>query len=266
LLVAGKPRLEDKIVVVTGAGAGIGEAAALRFLEEGARVLAVDRDPAALNRLQQRISERPKSAGAPESDRLQLFAADVSRQEGAAGMIQAAVDHFGRLDGLFNNAGIVAQGTVEETSEEDWDRQMAINPRSVFLGCKAALPVLRRQGGGASVNTASTAGLVAVKSRAAYSASKGAIIGLSKSMALDHAHEQIRVNCICPGTVDTPSWRERVASSPDPDEALRMFISRQPMGRVAYPEEAAAAALYLLSDEAAFITGICLVLDGGWSA
>lgn len=249
-------RLDGKAIIVTGAGAGIGEAAALRFLQEGARLLAVDRDAAALDRLVERA----------RSDHLRSMQADVSTAAGTSGMIQQAVELFGRLNGLFNNAGIVPQGTVEETSEEEWDRQITVNLKSVFLGCKAAIPVLRSFGGGAIVNTASVAGLVGIPSRAAYCASKAGIIGLSRAMAKDYAGEHIRVNCVCPGTVDSPSWRARVASAADPEEAMRQFIARQPMNRVGTPEEVAAAALYLLSDEAAFITGTCLVLDGGWSA
>ena len=249
-------RLQDRVVVVTGAGAGIGAAAVSRFLSEGARVIAADLNEAALARLRSEIA----------SPHLLTVAADVSTMAGAGQMIRTAVEAHGRLDGLYNNAGIVPQGTVEETTEEEWDRQVTINLKSVFLGCKLAIPEMRRSGGGAIVSTASVAGMVGVPNRAAYCASKAGIIGLSRAIAKDYAGKKIRINCVCPGTVDTPSWRNRVSSAADPEEAMRSFISRQPMGRVGTPEEVAAAALYLLSDEAAFVTGTCLILDGGWTA
>ena len=246
-------RLTGKVIIVTGAGAGIGEAAVKQFVAEGARVVAVD--------MRSETVEKLRSAGT-----IECFVGDVSVAETAAGMVEKALSTFGRLDGLFNNAGIVVQGTVEETTEEDWTRQLTINMGSVFHGCRAAIPAFRQTGGGAIVNTASVAGMVGVYSRAAYSASKAGIIGLSKSMAKDYVKEGIRVNCVCPGTVDTPSWRGRVASAADPEQALHDFIARQPMARVGRPEEVAAAALYLLSDDATFVTGTCLVVDGGWTA
>jgi NAD(P)-dependent dehydrogenase (short-subunit alcohol dehydrogenase family) len=179
--------------------------------------------------------------------------------------VEAVVSQFGRLDILFNNAGIVLGGTVETTEEADWERTMAVNLRGVFLGCKYALPVMRRQGGGVIVNTASVAGLVGVKDRAAYSASKAAVAGLTKSIAIDYVAENIRANCICPGTVDTPSLQQRIAATGDAVAGRQAFIARQPMGRLGTAEEIAQLALYLASDESAYMTGSAVVIDGGLS-
>jgi NAD(P)-dependent dehydrogenase (short-subunit alcohol dehydrogenase family) len=166
---------------------------------------------------------------------------------------------------LFNNAGIVPGGTVEETPLEDWDRALRVNLTSIYLCCREAIPIMKRQGGGVILNTASVAGLLGVKNRSAYSASKAGVVGLTKSIAIDYIGDGIRCNCLCPGTVDTPSWRRRVADSPDPEAALREMIARQPMGRVGTAEEIAALAAYLVSDEAAYTTGTAVFIDGGLS-
>ena len=250
-------RLENKVALITGAGAGIGREACLQFAREGAKVVAVDRDPGTGEETARLVREAGGDAHFVQAD--VAAAADVER------MIGSAVERYGRLDVLFNNAGIVPNGTVEECSDEDWERCMAVNVRSVFLGCKYVAPVMKRQGGGAIINTASVAGLVGVKNRAAYSASKMAVIGLTKSVAIDYVADGIRINAICPGTVDTPSLRGRLAATGDEEEARKAFTARQPMGRLGKAEEIAALALYLASDESSYMTGREVVIDGGLS-
>jgi NAD(P)-dependent dehydrogenase (short-subunit alcohol dehydrogenase family) len=170
-----------------------------------------------------------------------------------------------RLDVLFNNAGIVLGGTAENTPLEEWEQTLRVNLTSMYLCCREAIPLMKRQGGGVILNTASVAGVLGVKDRFAYSASKAGVVGLTKSIAMDYIADGIRCNCLCPGTVDSPSWRRRVAQSPDPEAALRDMIARQPMGRVGTAEEIAALAAYLVSDEAAYTTGTAVFIDGGLS-
>lgn len=250
-------RLTSKVALITGAGAGIGRAAVLAFAGEGARVAAVDLDPAA-------GEETVRLARAAGGEAF-FHRADVSRAAEAAEMVEAVVARWGRLDVLFNNAGIVLGGTAESTELAEWERTLAVNLTSVFLGCKYAIPVMRRQGGGVIINTASVAGLVGVKDRAAYSASKMGIVGLTKSIAIDFIGDGIRANAICPGTVDSPSLRGRIAATGDPEAARAAFIARQPMGRLGTPEEIARLAVYLASDESAYMTGAEIVIDGGLS-
>jgi NAD(P)-dependent dehydrogenase (short-subunit alcohol dehydrogenase family) len=250
-------RLGGKTALITGAGAGIGRASVLLFAREGARVAAVD--------LNEETGAETARLASEAGGEVLFHQGDVSRAADAEGMIRTAVARWGRLDILFNNAGIVPGGTAEEVDEETWDRTMAVNLRSAFLGCKYAIPVMRQQGGGVIINTASVAGLVGVKNRAAYSASKMGVIGLTRSVAIDFIQDGIRANAICPGTVDTPSLRGRIAASGDPEAARAAFLARQPMGRLGNAEEIAALALYLGSDESAYMTGSEIVIDGGLS-
>ena len=249
-------RLQGKVAVLTGTGAGIGKATALLFASEGARLITVDRDREAGEKTLALIEGLGGDA---------LFEqADTSRVEASKRFLQAAVDAYGRLDIVFNCAGIVPVGTIAEQDEDEWQRALDVNLTGVFLGCKYALQQFLKQGdGGCIVNMASIAGLIGVKQRGAYCVTKFGVVGLTKSIAQDFAPHGIRCNCICPATVATESWHERVNNAPDPAEALRAFIARQPLGRVGTPEEIAHAALYLASDEAAYITGHSLVLDGG---
>ncbi len=250
-------RLAKKVILITGAGAGIGRASALRFAAEGGVVIAVDREAAAAEETAQQV----RAAGG----RAVAEVADVAEPTAVRLLFGTIGARHPRLDVLFNNAGIVLGGTVEETSLEDWERTLRVNLTSIYLCCREAVPIMKRQGGGVILNTASVAGLLGVKNRFAYSASKAGVVGLTKSIAMDYIADGIRCNCLCPGTVDTPSWRRRVAGSPDPEAALRDMIARQPMGRVGTADEIAALAAYLVSDEAAYTTGTAVFIDGGLS-
>ncbi len=181
-------------------------------------------------------------------------------------MLKQTVDHFGRLDVLVNNAGFGITGSVVETDEADWDRLMAVNLNGVFYGCKYAIPIMRDQGGGVIVNTASVVATVGIRDRAAYCASKGAVAALTRAMALDHVAEGIRVNCIAPGTIDSPYFKEILAKSERPEALRRGLEQRQAMNRLGTPEEIARGMLYLACDDSSFVTGSMLSVDGGMSA
>jgi NAD(P)-dependent dehydrogenase (short-subunit alcohol dehydrogenase family) len=221
------------------------------FAAEGGRVVAADIDLAAA---------RTTVAGEPNSRAVQV---DVSKPRSVARMVETTRARLGRLDILCNNAGVSSTTSVVDCEAEEWDRTFAVNVRGVFLGCKYAIPVMIAQGGGVIVNTASVAGLVGLPERAAYCATKGAVITLTKQVAIEYVGQNIRCNCICPGTVDTPWVGRLLAGAKDLKAARRRLVDRQPMGRLGTPEEVAQAALYLASDAAAFVTGTALVIDGG---
>jgi NAD(P)-dependent dehydrogenase (short-subunit alcohol dehydrogenase family) len=246
-------RLDRKVAVITGAAAGIGEATARLFAREGARLVLVDRDEAGLARLAEQL----------ESTIVLEIAGSVADASVCDAVVERTAAQFGRLDILFNNAGIVTGGTLVDCTEDEWQTTMDVNLKSMYLLCRRIIPVMQRQGGGAIVNMSSVAGPSAVAKRGAYSVSKAGVIGLTKSLAVDFVQERIRVNCICPATVDTPSLRQRIAASSHPDEARRAFIARQPIGRLADPAEIAAVALFLASDDSSYMTGQAIVVDGG---
>lgn len=248
-------RLSNKVALITGAGAGIGRATALLFAAEGASVALADRN-------EQTVREAAEEVMAAGGRGLAIHA-DVSRSDDVQRMLQEAMSRFGRLDILFNNAGIVVQGRAEETREADWDAQISTTLTSVFLGCKYGVPLLRSQGGGVIINMASVCGVMGVVNRAAYSAAKGGVVGLTRAVALDHAEEGVRCVYLAPATIETPSLRERIAAAPDPVAARKAFEARQPVGRIGSVDDVANAALYLASDEAAFVTGCGLAVDGG---
>lgn len=250
--------LQGKVTLVTGAGSGIGAAIAQRFLEEGACVWAADRDIEALERL---VDRRPRD-GRLRSEKVDLSNEDACRR--LAATVHSACP--AGIDVLVNNAGIGAVGTVLESKVTDLDRLYQINVRVPYLLSQLFLPAMLARRSGSIVNVASIGGMVGLKDRAAYCTTKFAIVGLTKSMALDHAADQVRVNCICPARVETPFVAARLKEYPDPEKAYREMSATQPIGRMGRPEEIAAAATYLASDDAAFITGSALVIDGGLSA
>jgi meso-butanediol dehydrogenase/(S,S)-butanediol dehydrogenase/diacetyl reductase len=250
-------KLRGKTAIITGAAAGIGAASAALFAREGANVVAVDIDRELLHQVSDRITRT-------DSDCLAVIA-DVSQPDDVQNAVRASLEKFGHIDILFNNAGIVPVGKVDTIAEEQWDRAMAINVKSTYLFCHAVIPGFKKQGGGVILNTASATALRVVADRACYTATKAAVIGLTKSMAIDYVGDNIRVNCLCPGTIDTPSLARRIAALADPVEARKNFIARQPMGRFGTAEEIAEAALYLVSPEAGFVTGVAFAVDGGFS-
>lgn len=255
-------RLDSKIALVTGAGSGIGRDIALLYAQQGAQVIVADIQEDAAAAVVAEISERNGLARS-----LPLNVADEGQVRVA---MQETGEQYGRLDILVNNAGVSHVGNVLETSAEDWDRVMAVNARGVFLCSKYAVAQMLQQNpaGGILVNIASVAGMIAVDRRFPYGASKGAVISMTRSIAIDFANQGIRANAICPGTVHTPfveGFLERNFAE-NKDEVRQQLHARQPIGRMGRPEEIAAAALYLASDEAALITGSTLVIDGGWTA
>ena len=243
------PRFQGRTAIVTGAGSGIGREITRILLDEGAWVIGADRD----------------TGGVPEG--ATPMQADVSSESDVAALVAAAVARRGRLDIMCNNAGIGSTVDVVECSVEEWDRVFAVNVRGVFLGCKhAAKQMLAQDGGGVIVNTASVAGMIGLRDRAAYCASKGAVITLTKQVAVQYATRGVRCNCVCPGTVDSPWVGRLLDAAPDAAEARRQLVGRQPLGRLGTPAEVAEAVCYLASDAAAFATGTALVLDGGIAA
>ena len=238
-------RFTGRTVVITGAGSGIGAAMAELFRDEGATVVGGDVDV----------------AGIP--DGCTAVRTDVSREEDAVALIAAAVGSTGRVDVLCNNAGVGSTTSVVDATLDEWERVFSVNARGTFLLSRAALPHMLAQGSGVIVNTASVAGLVGLRDRASYCASKGAVISLTKQIAVQYAGTGVRCNAIAPGTVDSP-WVGRLLDGADDPAAMReALVARQPIGRLGTPQEIAQAAAYLASDAAAYVTGTILVIDGG---
>ena len=249
-------RLDGKTAVVTGAGSGIGKAIAELFAAQGASLFIVDRDEPAARATVDVIRDA--------SGRAELAVVDVS-DEGAVLALARGLPAV-HIDILVANAGIGHVGDLLKTTAADLDRLYAVNVRGVFNCCKAFAPAMIERGRGSIINMASIGGVVAVRERLAYTTTKFAVVGLTKSLALDHSHTGVRFNCICPGRVETPFAMKRIAESPDPQQAYRDMAATQLTGRMARPEEIAAAALYLAADESAMVTGSSLLVDGGWSA
>ncbi len=248
-------RLSGKVALVTGGASGIGRETAARFAAEGAHVAVAD------------VREEAAVAAAAEigGDAIGLEL-DVTSAASADEAVAAVVDRFGGLDVVVNNAGVTIVGGVHEIGEDDWDRELATNLKGIYLVSRAAWPHLVARGGGALLQTASIAGIWAIPSDAAYCASKAGAIMLTKCMALDGAKDGIRVNCVCPGFTETPMIDGYFAAQPDPEAARAHATSIHPLGRLGRPRDLADAFVYLASDEAAWVTGTALVVDGGLTA
>lgn len=251
-------RLAGKMAFITGGGTGIGRACALLFARQGAKVAVAGRRREPLDRVAQEIIAEGHDALATECD--------ITRTASVDGAICAAAERFGQLNVIINNAGTLHVGTAEETSEEDWNRVITANLTGTFLVSRAGVRELRRAGGGSIVNIGSYLGLVGLKNRAAYCASKGGVTLLTKAMALDHAAEKIRVNCICPALVETEMAIAGIERMPDPAAYRKWRESQIPMGRAGKPDEVAELAVFLASDESAWMTGNAIAIDGGATA
>jgi NAD(P)-dependent dehydrogenase (short-subunit alcohol dehydrogenase family) len=254
-------RLNDKVAAITGAAGGQGQAAARLFAQEGARLVVTDIDKEGAEKTAEQIRDAGGEAIALRTD--------VSREEEVAEMIRVTVDEFGTLDVLFNNAGVgysatdrLTMASVVDTPEEDWDSILAINLKSVAMGCKHAIPVMVENGGGAIVNNASINALVGLSGADAYTAAKGGIVALTRVLAVDWGPSGVRVNCICPGGVETPM----IAPVLEEEQVLGFMRESTPLGRLARPEETAQVALFLASDEASYVNGAIVPVDGGWTA
>lgn len=248
-------KLQGKVAIITGAGSGIGRASAFAFAREGAAVVVADRNTAAADEAAAAIRAEGLAA-------ISVFV-NVASEPSVEALIAETVAHFGRIDILFNNAGVVMVKPLESMTEEEWDGVMAINVKGAFLAIKHAVPHIRKVGGGAILNTGSIGSFTGQLGTPVYSASKGAIALLTKSLALDYGRDKIRVNCICPGITDTPMLREHMGSGDQGEAAIRSRLARVPTGEILNPEDIARAALYLVSDDSRGITGILHVIDGG---
>jgi NAD(P)-dependent dehydrogenase (short-subunit alcohol dehydrogenase family) len=249
-----RPALTGKIALVTGGASGIGRATALLFAREGAAVVLVD-----INQAGAAIAEEIIRTGGQA-----IFEhADLTQAADCQRVAERTMREFGGIHVLFNNAGIIRRASVVELSEEEWDRVMAVNVKSIFLMSRQVIPIMVKAGSGSIVNTASGWGLVGGPRAAVYCASKGAVVLLTKAMAVDHGRQNIRVNCLCPGDTDTDMLRTEAQQLGEREDVFLAESAHRPLGRIGKPEEIAQAALYLASDAASFVTGTALVVDGG---
>jgi len=251
-------RFQGNVAAVTGGAAGIGQATAVAFAREGAAVAIVDKDQAQGEVVANEIKE--------QGGDVLVVPTDIALENEVQRMVEEVTRLWGRLDILVNNAGIYYQADVVDTPSDVWDNILAVNLSGAFLCTKYAVPVMIGGGGGVVINIASEAGLVGIKGQVAYNVSKGGMIALTRSCAVDLAERGIRVNCVCPGTSDTPLVREAVNRAPDPATARRALEEVRPLNRLGKPEEIAAAILYLASSEAGYATGAILSVDGGYTA
>jgi NAD(P)-dependent dehydrogenase (short-subunit alcohol dehydrogenase family) len=251
-------RLSRKVAFVTGGGTGIGRACALAFAAEGAQVAVAGRRKEPLAAVVREIQSSGGKALAVTCDIIDRGAVEAA--------ISSVALYFGRLDAIVNNAGTVVVATAEETSDEDWSRVLATNLTGTFNVSRAAIPVLRKSGGGSIVNIGSYLGIVGRRSRAAYCAAKAGVAGLTRAMALDHAQDNIRVNCVCPAIVETELSLLFLSRAADPEAARKQRLAELPLGRFGKPEDVALMALYLASEESSWVTGTVFPIDGGQTA
>ena len=252
-------RLKNKVALITGGNSGMGRATAMLFAREGASVVIAARNA---ETGQQAVAEIEAQGGVAH-----FVQCDVRRADDCQRAVDTVVERFGRLDILFNNAGVVLSGRAEDTNEATWDEVMDTNVKGVFLMSRAALPIMRAQGGGVIINNASDAGIVGEKGLVAYCASKGAVVLMTKAMALDHASEGIRINAICPGPIYVSRWDKRAAAGGyDVSQDITRFVRDVPLGRVGVPDEITQAVLFLASEASSFVTGTALIVDGGRTA
>ena len=251
-------RLAGKSAVITGGGTGIGQAIALAFAREGAQVAVVGRRKEKLDETLRLLHQ----AGCPKL----ALECDVTKAADTERAVKSAEDAFGKLNVLVNNAGALSVSTVENISEEDWDRVMATNIKGPFLMSRAALPAMRRAGGGSIINVGSVLGIVAIRDRAAYCTSKGAVTMLTRAMSLDHAHDHIRVNCVCPSIVESDMTRNLFAETEAGRQARESRLASIPLGRFGKPADIAGVAVFLASEESSWMTGTVIPVDGGVTA
>jgi NAD(P)-dependent dehydrogenase (short-subunit alcohol dehydrogenase family) len=248
-------QLRGKTAIVTGGAGGIGRATALLFSREGASVCIVD--------LNQQAGEEAVREISSAGGRAIFERADVTSAADCRCVVERTVREFGGIHILFNNAGIIRRASVPQTSEAEWDAVMAVNVKSIFLMCREIIPIVARAGGGSIINTASGWGLAGGARAAAYCASKGAVVLMTKALAIDHGRQNIRVNCICPGDTETAMLRSEARQLGEAEDHFLSDSANRPLGRVGKPDEIAQAALYLAGDAASFVTGTALVVDGG---
>lgn len=252
-------RLKDKVTIVTGAGSGIGAATAVLFAKEGAKVVAAD--------IEKQKGTRTVDLIKSNNGEAIFIQVDLAVADSIKKMVESTIENYSKLDILVNNAGIYLQANVVETSEKDWDRIMAVNLKGAFLCCKFSIPEMIKDGkSGVIVNVGSEAGIVGIKNQVAYNVSKAGIIELTKSMAVDFAPQNVRVNCVCPGTTETELVKEALSKAQNPEKARRELETVRPANRLGRPEEIAYGILYLASDESSYATGAILSIDGGYTA
>ncbi len=247
-------RFQDKVVIVTGSGAGIGQAAAIAFAKEGAKVVVNS------------VSETGKKTLAmikEQGGEAVFVQADVSKLEDVKRIVTTTLETYGTIDVLVNNAGVVLGGHPHDTTEEDWDKMMDVNVKSVFLMVREVIPHMIKKQSGAIVNTSSVAAQKGLTNRFGYSATKGALLSMTHAIAAEYIKDGIRCNAICPGTILTPSLEDRINSAPDPQAQRAEFFNRQPMGRLGYPEEIAEAILFAADERVGFMTSEAISINGG---